>query len=98
MVALRQRAGSIRQLREMPGCGPALLQPEEERTGPRGAGDRSRDGGQRTVVRALPREAVIAHQHLIGSALPFANQPGSGLQLGARAYPRRSALFELLGK
>src|SRR5215831_8849904 len=46
----------------------------------------------------MPGEAVIAHQHLIGSPLPFANEPGSGLQLGTRAYPRRSALFELLGK
>src|SRR3974377_2314937 len=35
---------------------------------------------------------------LKGSPLPFANQPGSGLQLGARAYRRRSALFELPGK
>src|SRR5215472_13501854 len=50
------------------------------------------------VVRALPREPVIEYQHVIGSPLPFANQPGSGLQLGTRAYPRRSALFELLGK
>src|SRR5262249_53481846 len=33
-----------------------------------------------------------------GSTLPFANQPGSGLRLGARAYPCRSALFELLGQ
>src|SRR5215831_4009093 len=46
----------------------------------------------------MPGEAVIAHQHLIGSTLPFANQPGSGLQFGTSAYPGRSALFELLGK
>src|SRR5215472_14994713 len=46
----------------------------------------------------MPREAVIAHQHLIGSTLPFANQPGSGLQFGTSAYPGRSVLFELLGK
>src|SRR5215472_3965711 len=45
----------------------------------------------------MPREAVIAHQHLIGSTLPFANQPGSGLQFGTSAYPGRSVLFELLG-
>src|SRR5215472_11761890 len=32
------------------------------------------------VVRALPRESVIEYQHAIGSPLPFANQPGSGLQ------------------
>ena len=50
------------------------------------------------VVRALPREPVIEYQHVIGSPLPFANQPGSGLQLATRAYQRRSALFELLGK
>ena len=45
---------------------------------------------------ALPREAVIEHQHLIGSALPFANQPGSGLRLGTNAPPGPSPFLELL--
>jgi hypothetical protein len=47
-------------------------------------------------MRALPGEAVIEHQHLIGLALPFPNQPGSGLQLRASAYRRCSGLLELL--
>ena len=47
---------------------------------------------------ALPGEAVIEHQHFIGSAPPFSNQPGSGLQRGARTYPPLSALLELLSK
>src|SRR5262249_30018349 len=93
-----RRAGSFPRSRGVPRCRPALLQPAEERTRPRRAGDRSRDGGQRTGVGALPREAGIEHHTLIASPLPFAHQPGSGLQLGTRAYPRRSALFELLGK
>jgi hypothetical protein len=49
-------------------------------------------------MRALPREAAIEHQHLTGSAPPFPNQPGPGLQLRARAYPPLSALFELPSK
>src|SRR5262245_3354399 len=91
IAALDPLAGSIRPLRQIPRSGPALLQPKEERTRPRGAGDRSCDGGQRTVVPALPGEALIEHEHLIGSTLPFANQPGPALQLGTRAYPRCSA-------
>jgi len=47
-------------------------------------------------MRALPGEAVIEHQHLIGSALPFPNQPGSRLQLGATRRGRCSGLLELL--
>ena len=34
-------------------------------------------------------------QHLIGLALPFPNQPGSGLQLGATRRGRCSGLLEL---
>src|SRR5262249_7831842 len=80
------------------GGGGTRSEREEGRPRRRRAVDCSRDGGERTIVRALPREAVIAHQHLIGSPLPFAKQPGSGLQLGASTYPHRSAFFELLGK
>ena len=50
------------------------------------------------MVRVLPGEAAIEYQHLIGSALPFPNQPGSGLQLGARTYPPLWAVIELLSK
>ena len=46
----------------------------------------------------MPREAVIEHQHLIGSALPFPNQPGSRTQFGTRTYPPLSALLEVLRK
>jgi hypothetical protein len=45
---------------------------------------------------ALPGEAVIEHQHVIGSTLPFPHQPGSGLQLRASAYRGFSGLIELL--
>jgi hypothetical protein len=48
------------------------------------------------VVRVLPGEAVIEHQHVVGSTLPFPNQPGSGLQLRASAYRGFSGLLELL--
>ena len=48
------------------------------------------------MVRVLPGEAAIEYQHLIGSALPFPHQPGSGLQLRASAYRGLSDLLELL--
>ena len=48
-------------------------------------------------MRVLPGEAAIEDQHVIGSALPFSNQPGPGLQLGARSYVGCSGLLELLG-
>ena len=48
-------------------------------------------------MRVLPGEAAIEDQHVIGSALPFSNQSGPGLQLGARRYGGRSGLLELLG-
>jgi len=41
----------------------------------------------------LPGEAVILDQHLIGSALPLAHQPVSGLQL--KAYRGPSGLLQL---
>ena len=47
-------------------------------------------------MRALPGEAVIKYQHLINLVLPFPNQPGSGLQLGATRRGRCSGFFELL--
>src|SRR6202048_3958033 len=74
------------------------LQSEEERSRPRCAGDLSREGGKRAVTRALPREAVIEHQDIIGSTLPFSNQPSSRLQLGTRTYPHLLAPVELLSK
>src|ERR1700745_1445997 len=78
--------------------GAVRLQSEEERSRPRCAGDLSRDGGKRAVTRALPREAVIEHQYIIGSILPFSNQPSSRLQLGTRTYPHLLAPVELLSK
>ena len=38
----------------------------------------------------------IEHQHVMGSASPFPDQPGSGLQLLASAYRGFSGLLELL--
>src|SRR5258706_14182838 len=78
--------------------GAVRLQSEEERSRPRCAGDLSREGGKRAVTRALPREAVIEHHYIIGSALPLSNQPRSGLQLGTRTYPHLLAPVELLSK
>src|SRR5207245_4754891 len=79
--------------------GPAVrLQSEEERSRPRCAGDLSRERGKRAVTRALPSEAVIEHQYIIGSTLPFSNQPSSRLQLGTRTYPPLLAPVELLSK
>ena len=49
-------------------------------------------------MRALPRETVIEHQYIIGSTLPFSNQPSSRLQLGTRTYPHLLARVELLSK
>src|ERR1700745_340746 len=78
--------------------GAVRLQSEEERSRPRCAGDLPREGGKRAVTRALPREAVIEHQYIIGSTLPFSNQPSSRLQLGTRTYPHLLAAVELLSK
>src|SRR6185437_15533447 len=64
----------------------------------RRAGDLSRNGGQRAVARAPPRETAIEHQHLVGSTLPFPNQPGSGFELGTSTFPLLSVFFELPGK
>src|SRR5271154_1089949 len=85
-----------RELRGPAGGGPGGLQPEEERPRPRRAGDLSRDRGKRAVARVLPGETVIKYQHVVGSALPFPHQPGSGLQLWARRRVRCSGFLELL--
>jgi hypothetical protein len=52
--------------------------------------------GKRMVVRALPGEAAIEYQHVIGSTPPFPHQPGSGLQLGVRRYIGCAGFPELL--
>src|SRR5205823_10774954 len=78
--------------------GAVRLQSEEERSRPRCAGDLSREGGKRAVTHALPREAVIEHQYIIGSTLPFSNQPSSRLQLGTRTYPHLLAPVALLSE
>ena len=46
----------------------------------------------------MPGEAVIKHQHLIGSAPPFSNQPGSGFQFETSTPPDFCGLVELLHK
>ena len=61
----------------------------------RRAGDLSRQRGKRAVAGALPGEAVIKHQHLIGSAPPFSNQPGSGFQFEASTPPAFCGLVDL---
>src|SRR6516225_318840 len=94
--ALHRLAYGTRCERGQAGGSAVWLKPEEERPRPRCAGDRSGNGGERAVARALPREAVIEYQNLVGSALPLADQPGSRLQLGASARPRRARLPELL--
>src|SRR5271168_2909637 len=98
IAAHRRRAGWAPYLRGPAGDRLVRLQPEEKRSRPRCAGDLSREGGKRTVTRALPGEAVIEHEHLIGSTLPFSNQPGSRLQLGTRTYPPLLAVVELVSK
>jgi hypothetical protein len=45
---------------------------------------------------ALPRKTVIEHEHLIGSALPLPNQPGSRFQFDTSTQPDRSGFVELL--
>jgi len=47
-------------------------------------------------VRALPGEAIIEDRDFVGSALPLAYQPGSGLQLPAETFRRLSSLLQLL--
>src|SRR5438477_9451580 len=47
-------------------------------------------------MRALPREAVIEHKHLIGSALPLPNEPGSRFQFKTSTPLNLSGLVELL--
>src|SRR5205085_10022833 len=90
------RLGWVRQLRRPSGGRPVLLQPEEQRSRPWCASDLSRDSRKRTVVCALPRETVIEHEHLIGSALPLPNEPGSSFQFEARTAPDISGFFKLL--
>src|SRR5438105_1145393 len=47
-------------------------------------------------MRALPREAVIEHKHLVGSALPLPNEPSSRFQFETSTAPDLSGFFELL--
>src|SRR5689334_23144353 len=47
-------------------------------------------------MSALPRETVIEHEHLIGSALPLPNQPGSRFQFDTSTSPDLSGFVELL--
>src|SRR5437868_15456934 len=47
-------------------------------------------------MRALPREALIEPEHLIGSALPRPSEPGSRFQFEARTAPDLSGFFDLM--
>ena len=96
IAALARLTGCVRDLRWRLDGRPVLFQSEEERSRPRCASDLSRNSGKRTVMRALPREALIEHEHLIGSALPLPNEPGSRFQFEARTAPDLSGFFELL--
>src|SRR6267143_244415 len=96
MAVLRRLAGRNQCWRWLAACRSGLLQPKEQRSRPRRAGDLSRDRGQRAVLRALPGEAVIENHDLVSSPLPLAHQPGSGLQLRAEADPSLSSLLQLL--
>jgi hypothetical protein len=69
---------------------------QEQRSRPWCASDLSRDSRKRTVMCALPQETVIEHEHLIGSALPLPNQPGSRFQFDTSTPPDLSSLVELL--
>src|SRR6266851_1639526 len=81
-MAQRLRPGSLGGMATLhQACRPVLSKPEEQRSRPRGTGNLSRDRRQRAVVRALPGEAVIEDHDFVGSTLPLAYQPGSGLQL-----------------
>src|SRR6267143_1023822 len=95
IAALHRPTDRKRRLRWPAACRSVLFQPEEERPRPGRAGDLSRDRGQRAVLRALPGEAVIEDHDFVGSTLPFAYQPGSGLQLRAETFRRRSGLLQL---
>ena len=47
-------------------------------------------------MRPLPREAVIEHKHLVGSALPLPNEPSSRFQFDTSTALDLSGFFELL--
>src|SRR5882672_2614060 len=95
MAALNRPEDRKQRLRRPAAGRSALFQPEEERSRPRRAGDLSRDRGQREVLRALPGEAVIEDHDLVGSTLPLTHQPGSRLQLRAKAYRGHSGMLQL---
>src|ERR1700730_6248943 len=96
MAALHRPADGKRRVRCRAPCRSGLLQPEEERSRPRRAGNLSRDCRQRVAPGALPGEAVIEDHDFVGSALPLAHQPGSGFQLRAETFCPLSSLLQLL--
>src|SRR6266446_3759234 len=95
IVPLHHPADRKRRLRGPAACRSVLFQPEEQRTRPRRAGDLSRDRGQRAVLHAQPGEAAIENHDFVGSTLPFAYQPGAGLQLRAETFRSPSGLLQL---
>src|SRR5689334_14527637 len=95
-ISALHRLGWVQSLRRPSGGRPVLLQPEEQRSRPWCASYLSRDSRKRSVMCALPRETVIEHEHLIGSALPLPNQPGSRFQFETCTPPDLSGFVELL--
>src|SRR5437660_10178282 len=96
MAVLHRPAGRNQCWRWLAACRSCLLQPEEQRSRPRRAGDLSRDRGQRAILHALPGEAVIEDHDLESPPLPLAYQPCSRLQLRAETFRNRSGLLQLL--
>src|SRR5215203_1869330 len=66
-----------------------LIDPEEPRPRPSGAGELAGDPRQRSPALALPLEPILEHEHGDGLALPFPHQPG------ALAQPDRTAPNEI---
>src|SRR6266436_5402266 len=77
-------------------CRSVWFQSEEQGPRPRRAGDLSRDRGQRVAPGAQPGEAVIEDHDFVGSTLPLAHQPCSGLDLRAETLRSLSGLLQLL--
>ena len=69
-----------------PGClvlsAGGSLEAKEQRARPAAAGDEARHLGERAVTLAPEQHAVLQYNHLMTDALPFAQQPAAGRQLG----------------
>jgi hypothetical protein len=56
-----------------------------------GAGDLFGDLGERRIIQPGIFEAVFRHRYGVGAALPFAHQPGTGLE--AKPWIRSDPAF-----